>query len=450
MHISELEKRALNIARSLSEMLEGNSSAQARQGSGYGAFLRFIEDISANEAWVVGSNLRPLFCGNPEHGDHFALLSKELPASLAQTAFKAMNEKKLVSISASAHFKDPSVMAAAPIIQRNGNVAGAVLLLSHISGPNEATRNGVTILALSMALAVLISVFVAIELSSRFALPLEKMQNAALQISSGDYSAKTGVVQQDEIGELALIIDEMAEKLQESMNEHTRLDKLRGDFIANISHELRTPVTVIRGSLEALCDGIVEDSAKVAEYHEHMLSESIHLERLVSDMLDLSCLQDNDFAIELEKVDLKEVIEDAVRSMKRIADAKKIKIALSCFGACFAAIGDYARLRQMLIIILDNAIKFSENGATVAVELSNKDSELFVSVSDKGCGISHAELPNIFERFYKQRSEENKTGTGLGLAIAKQIAERHNAGISVKSSLGVGTEFIFAFKAAGS
>ena len=447
VNIYELEKKAVSVANTLSEMLEVNVDGKARHGTGYGAYLRFIEDISMNEVWVVDNNLEPIRCENEECSDNTDLLNKELPVWVTGTVLKTIGEKTLISESNNTISAVPFVITAVPIILTDGSVIGAALLLSYVSNANDATRNGVEILLISMAGAVLISVLVAIVLSTRFTNPLGKMKKAALQISGGDYTAKTGVKQLDEIGELASVMDDMSDKLAAAALEHMKLDKLRRDFVANISHELRTPVTVIRGSLEALCDGVVSDAGKVAEYHSQMLSESVYLERLVSDMLDLACLQNLDFAIEIEEVDLKVIMEDVIRGMRRIAEQKQINLVFYCDGNSFTTTGDYARLRQMMIIILDNAIKFSPEGGTVGIALFKSGAGTTVLVRDKGYGIPPDDLPNIFQRFHKHRSEENKTGTGLGLAIAKQIADRHMITVNVESKIGEGTEFTLLFPA---
>lgn len=445
IHKAALEERAVNAAGTLSEMLENNVDGKARQGTGFGAYLRFIEDISMNEVWVVDEALEPITCGQEEHTTHEELLHKELPDWAAETVLKAINEKALRSDSFGAAAESPSLLTAMPIILQDGSVIGAVLFHSHVSDVNELTHNGVMILLLSMTAAVFISVFVAITLSSRFTKPLRKMKDAALQISGGDYTVKTDVKQSDEIGELALVMDHMAGKLEGAAREHVKLEKLRRDFTANISHELRTPVTVIRGSLEALSDGVVSEPEKVTEYHKQMLSESVYLERLVSDLLDLARLQNLDFDMEVEAVDMKDVTEDVIRGMRRIAEQKRVTLLVTCDGEGFMTMGDYARLRQMLIIILDNAIKFSPENGVVDISLSKPDSITTVRIRDRGCGIASDDLPYIFERFYKQRSEDNKTGTGLGLAIAKQIADRHGVTVNVKSVPGEGTEFAFIF-----
>ena len=442
VHKAELEKRSVNVASTLSTMLENRIDGEVRRGTGYGAYLRFIEDISMNEVWVVSNNLQPISYGHTDH-DHIEIMTKSLPDWAITPIKRAIEEETVIleSVYSDGHI----ITVIRPIVSSDGTVFGAVMLQSHVLDLNEVTSSGITLLIFSIAAAIIISIFIAVMLSNRFTKPLGMMKTAAKHISAGDYSVKTGVTQPDEIGELAIAMDEMADKLDAVSKETLKLDKLRKDFIANISHELRTPVTVIRGSLEALCDGVVVDAAKIAEYHNQMLSESFYLERLVTDLLDLARLQNPDFAIEMEMVDLKYIAEDAVRGMKHIAAQKDIKILLTSDGINYIVAGDYARLRQMLIVVLDNAIKFSPAGKKVSIALFATETINMV-IQDEGCGISPEELPHIFERFYKQRSEENKTGTGLGLAIVQQIADRHGVKIGVMSSPDKGTEVRFVFQ----
>lgn len=162
---------------------------------------------------------------------------------------------------------------------------------------------------------------------------------------------------------------------------------------------------------------------------------------MVSDLLDLSRLQNTDFAMEMGEVDLKEIAEDAVRSIRRVAAGKNVEVRLSHEGEGYVIFGDYGRLRQMLLILLDNAVKFSPEEGKVDVALSAGQNTIKVSVCDEGPGIEKKDLPHIFERFYKQPSEENKRGTGLGLAIAKQIADRHNAVLEAVNRTNRGCEF---------
>jgi signal transduction histidine kinase len=325
---------------------------------------------------------------------------------------------------------------------QKGEVTGAVLLHTPKSELSEAFDNGIFILFISIILAFAIGILISIIISRTIAKPLKKINKTALQISEGNYAAKTDVKGTDEIGELAQTMDEMGDKLRQAEIESEKLQKMRQDFVANISHELRTPVTVIRGSLEAICDKVVTEPEMVEEYHRQLLGESIYMQRLVNDLLDLSRLQNPDFSINITEFNLCDCISDAVRSGRRIAVDKNINIEFSSDENVYMIKGDYDRIRQMLLIIIDNAIKFTDNPENaVGIELK----ENTVSVTNIGVGINKEDLPMVFERFYKSRSEKNKNGTGLGLAIAKQIATRHDIDVSVSSVEGGETTFRFVF-----
>lgn len=185
------------------------------------------------------------------------------------------------------------------------------------------------------------------------------MKKIAERLAERDYSARTNIKQNDEIGELARTLDILAERLELADAESQKLEKLRREFIANISHELRTPVTVIRGSLEALRDGVVTEKADVEEFHEQMYKESLFLQRLINDLLDLSRLQNTDFPIEKSPLNLVDVIHDAVRSGRQLGADKKLQITGSADKDIYMLNGDYGRLRQMLMIFCITASSFA-------------------------------------------------------------------------------------------
>ena len=222
---------------------------------------------------------------------------------------------------------------------------------------------------------------------------------------------------------------------------------MRQNFIANISHELRTPITVIRGSIEAICDGIIKDPEQLKDYNEQILSDSIHLQRLVNDLIDLTKLQNTDFSIDKSTINLFEIINDAVRSMKNISTKKGVKINFSLENAIeedrYLFVGDYQRIRQMIIIVLDNAIKFSNENQGVDILLKKENNKYELKICDSGRGIDSKNIGKIFNRYHKSNTEENKNGMGLGLAIANEIAIRHNIEIIVESEPYIKTVFTF-------
>lgn len=436
LHKTELQKRAVTISETLSEFASSSGMMGGRQG-GYGAYLRFLDDIAMSDVWIVDENLELITVGQMAHQQYNY---SDLPSDAESVVKEVFQGETTFSEGFSDILNTPTLTVGTPI-KSEGKVIGALLLHSPVDGIKEAVKNGFGILAISISAALLLSVLLSALLAVAFTKPLKNMKNSALRLANGDYTAKTCVHQKDEIGELAETIDILSEQLDQASRESEQLLKLRRDFIANISHELRTPVTVIRGSLEALCDGVVTEPEQVKNYHCQMLNESIFLQRLVNDLLDLSRLQNTDFKMEIQELNLCDVLNDAVRSVHNLAQPKNIVIKHEQDTPVCAIKGDFGRLRQMLLIILDNAIKFSPENSAVTVSLKNK----IISIKDNGIGIANEDLPYIFDRFYKVKSEENKNGTGLGLAIAKQIADRHNIKVIVNSTQREGTEFRFQF-----
>ncbi len=322
-----------------------------------------------------------------------------------------------------------------PVYDKNGQIKAVVLLHSPVRGLYEAIWAGLRILLVCILVALALGVILSVVLSWRFTRPLQLMRNNAERLAERNYQARNDVRQDDEIGELAQTLDILAERLQLADEESQKLEKLRREFIANISHELRTPVTVIRGSLEALRDGVVTEESEVTEFHEQMYKESVFLQRLINDLLDLSRLQNTDFPIEKAPLNLCGVIRDAARGARQLGKGKNLRIETLLDTEHYMLSGDYGRLRQMLMIFLDNSVKFSPAGSSIELRLTGSKLE----VTDHGCGMKPEDVPYAFERFYKARNEQNKNGSGLGLAIAKQIALRHDMRLELVSETGFGT-----------
>lgn len=435
---AEMLSRATELAQALSVALgESGQNGRLSNGmgaNGYGAYVRVLSALET-DVWVLDENLDFLTSG---HMAGNALTYGDLPPDAETLVEQVFNGQTPFSEGFSDLLGTPTLTVGAPIYQ-GSTVAGALLLHDAVSGIQAATTQGVRILALSGGAALLVSVLLAIALSYAFARPLNRMKTTALQLTEGDYTAKTGVAQKDEIGKLALAMDDLSDRLLAAKLATERQEQLRRDFLANVSHELRTPVTVLRGSLEALCDGVVENGDQVAEYHRQMLKETLALQRLVNDLMDLARLQNVDFPIENAAVSLNEALGDALYSAGQIARAKKITLDKQLPQETVQLQGDYGRLRQMFLIVLDNAVKFSPEGSAIHVTLTPGS----VTIRDEGPGIAPEELPLIFDRFHKARVEQNLQGSGLGLAIAREIATRHHMRIAVESEPGHGATFRF-------
>lgn len=444
----ELKDRALQIASTLSEFSSpasesdsgfGRTRSGYAGGSGYGAYLRFIDDIAMTDVWIVDENMELLTLGlgqNAKEETTRNYLYSDLPEDADAVVQEVFQGKTTFSQGFSNLLAAPTLTVGTPI--RSGDlVIGAVLLHAPVSGMNQAVTQGFGILGTSLLIALILSILVSAVFAVYFTRPLSRMRTTALQLAEGDYTVRTGVSQQDEIGELADSIDILSKRLLSASEESQKLSALRREFVANISHELRTPVTVIRGSLEALHDQVITDPLKIREYYSQMIQESKHLERLVNDLLDLSRLQNTSFQIEREEISLHDLLQDAVHSASQIARTKDVTIDLKVAGPDRIVTGDYGRLRQLLLILLDNAVKFTPAGSQVQVAVEGHQ----VMIRDEGPGITQEDLPYIFERFYKTREETNKEGSGLGLAIANEISERHNIRLTAENAVESGAIF---------
>lgn len=433
----ELESRASKIAETIPLYLDKNIGGM----SGFGMYLRMTGDIAGGDVWIVDKDLN-LIMGD-RHKGHIVRDYKyaDLPPNAEELIAESFKGETVFSEDFSNLLSELTLTVGVSIFDDKGHAIGVVLVHSPVEGINQAISQGIIILVISIILALIVAVILSVVLSLSFTRPLATMKKTALRLAHGEYTAKTNIQQKDEIGELADTLDILAERLDIASHESEELERMRREFVANISHELRTPITVIRGSLEALVDKVVTDPKKVEEYNLQMLKESKYLERLVGDLLDLSRLQSVDFGIEKHEISMCNVIEDVSRSASHLAEKKGVKVEVTKEVDDCKLLGDYGRLRQMIMIIVDNAIKFSPNDETVNIVL--KDGGL--SIEDKGIGIAKEDLVYIFERFYKARSEENKIGTGLGLAIAKTIAQRHDIEVRAESIQGKGARFIFTW-----
>ena len=231
-----------------------------------------------------------------------------------------------------------------------------------------------------------------------------------------------------------------------------KAENMRRDFVANVSHELRTPVTIIKGYAETLLDGALEsDPPRAMRFVEIISSHSERLANLINDILTLSSLETKEALLELNPIDVSGTIAKACMLLQERAVQKSIAIINESTGGVLPRVmADQGRLEQVVVNLLENAIKYTPDGGTVRLFTEDEDAYIRVSVADTGIGIPFKDLPRIFERFY--RVDEARTreqgGTGLGLAIVKHIVQLHGGAVSVTSEPGKGSIFSFTLKKA--
>ena len=283
LHKQELKERAFSIAGTLSEFYQGGNYGRGRgMGGGYGAYLRFIDEIAMSNVWLLDKDLQNIETGHK--GSSFS--DGKLPDGAEQIVYKVFQEEAECVQYSNIMPGITSVTTGVPVRDGEGNIFAVLLLHSSIKGMEQAQHDGIFILVFCILAALVFAVLLSVLLARRFIKPLQVMYNVTGQIIKGNYQAKTGILQNDETGVLAHNIDELSARLSEAEAERKELDQMRQDFISNISHELRTPVTVIKGSLEVLDEGLVTGQEEMKEYFHQMLADVSQLQRLVNDLLE--------------------------------------------------------------------------------------------------------------------------------------------------------------------
>lgn len=272
--------------------------------------------------------------------------------------------------------------------------------------------------------------------------PLEQITKGASEYASGNLSYKIPVDSEDEMGYLANTLNYMSDKLNKN-GEYQR------KFISNVSHDFRSPLTSIKGYINAMLDGTIPSDMQ-EKYLKIIAYESERLEKLTRSLLTLNELDIQKRMTHIRRFDINSIIKATSATFEGICTERKILLELILHGRELYVRGDVEQIQQVLYNLLDNAIKFSNDSSSIIIETTEKNDKIFVSVKDHGCGIPKESLPKIWERFYKTDSSRGKDrkGTGLGLSIVKEIIHTHGQNINVISTPGVGTEFIFTLEKA--
>lgn len=242
----------------------------------------------------------------------------------------------------------------------------------------------------------------------------------------------------DEIGSIAGAVG-----LFSDVTQAERLERTRREYVSNVSHEMRTPLTAVRALIEPLKEGMVTSEEDRMRYYDIILREVMRLSRLINDQLELSRLQSGSVAIEKHRMSLDDLIYDVCDRYHAIAEEKGLNLRIeNGLDGCPSVYSNSDRVEQMLIILVDNAIKYTESGE-VGVDVRWDEEKVYITVRDSGIGIDEADLPYVFDRFYKVDKAHSGKGSGLGLSIAKELLNRMKEEIWVESAKGEGSAFTF-------
>ena len=334
------------------------------------------------------------------------------------------------------YFETDKLSVMAPIMS-NYQINGYVVIHSDYSSILASYYSLQGAIFLCFGMLFLLSLIILIFFTGFVYFPLRKITRATEQYATGNYQYDLQPEGNDEIGYLAGILSYMA-------NEIARTEDDQKKFVANISHDFRSPLTSIRGYLEAMLDGTIPPELH-EKYLRIVLNETERLTKLTNGLLQLNSLNTKGMLLEKTHFDINQVIRDTAASFEGTCNKKNIKLQLLLTGDRMLVHADMGKIQQVLYNLLDNAIKFSYSDSSIKIETTEKKNKLHISVKDYGIGIPKDEIKLVWDRFYKSDASrgKDKKGTGLGLSITREIIKSHNENINVISTQGAGSEFVF-------
>ena len=430
-----------NIQRSLmATASELKEAIESNRGMGISrdrleSILRSVE-LSDVQAWIVYQDGRISLLSQTRMG----MMRERLEIShQTQTIIdRVLNGETVLSETLSGVFDQETTTVGLPITQQQQIIAGIF-----ISASNQAiadlSKTSLRVLMISLGIGLLVALLIGYVVSLRLLRPLQKASQAVSALAEGNYHAALHVSGQDEISQLSHNINVLAKRLDQAQQQSQQHEQVRKAFFADITHELRTPITIIRGLMESVRDGIQADMT-MQELANQVLSETQGMQRLVQDILDLTKLEDPNFKMTFESLDLNIIFQDLERSALTLAQQKKQALQFEYPLIQKVYLGDAQRLKQMWMIVLDNAIKYSPEEASIFFKVLIDQDALIVTIQDQGPGIPKPQLNELFER---NKTSNQAKGNGLGLLIAHRIALAHQISLDVQSNEQAGTQFSF-------
>lgn len=338
-------------------------------------------------------------------------------------------------------FSEDVISVCAPI-SGNFEVNGYIIIHSSLSSI-EATRDKfLNISYMTLLVIIFMSLTFLVVFTFCAFLPLKRITKAAGAYASGNFKYKFSVPGHDEIAVLAATLQYMAHELDKA-NDYQK------KFLANISHDFRSPLTSIKGYLEAMLDGTIPPEMQ-EKYLNIVIHETERLSKLTNNILTLNSCDSNGTYLEITTFDINSVIKETLNTFEGTCSKRKISFELTFSSKVQPVSADVGKIQQVLYNLIDNAVKFSHNNSFIKIGVAEQGGKVMVSVKDSGIGIPKDSLSKIWDRFYKTDLSrgKDKKGTGLGLSITKEIIQAHNENINVISTEGVGTEFVFTLSKA--
>ncbi|WP_201715573.1 ATP-binding protein [Rossellomorea arthrocnemi] len=326
-----------------------------------------------------------------------------------------------------------------PIFDRNEKYIGSMYVFSSIEPITQSLEVIKNLLILAGIGSILLASGLIYIVSKRLSRPLLDMVSVTRGMAKGELNSRVGITTGDEIGTLGRSINDLAFEL-----ESYRAN--RQEFFASVSHELRTPLAYVDGFAKVLKEGLYESEEEKDKYLSIIEQETTRMTKLVNDLFELSKMEEGHFHLQLEKIDLIEVIENSLEKTRLKAKEKGLLLSVDSIISIPSILADGLRVEQVLINLVENAIRYTEEGF-IKIKLFSDESEVVLEIEDTGIGIPENEIPFLFDRFYRVEKSRSRQygGTGLGLSIVKHLVSLQNGSIDVQSKVGKGTKVRLEF-----
>ncbi len=422
--LSNLEKQMGIIENSINNYLN-------QQDGSYSQLKEIIKMacISTNTEAIITDRLGYVYLVNGE--DYQDLMYSKIKLNTESLSSNIEFKKEVFKVD------NASIKGYVKAIYEDGEIDGYMIMLMQ----NESERNfNMFIIWITVIIEIIISAIVIKIVTNQIIIrPINNINNVAKRLAKGEVEKRVVVNCNNEIGELAESFNMMAECLEKS-------DTKRREFISNVSHELRSPITSIKGFIGGILDGVIPRDRE--NYYLKIVYDEIdRLARLVNDLLDMSAMESGKFNLAITEFDINQVISLCILNLEHKIQEKGLNVKATFYNNRAYVLGDRDRIIQVVTNIIENSIKYSNDDGEIKIDVYSKGEKIYVDIFNSGECIEEKELNKIWDRFYKSdKSRTNKLSTGLGLPIVRSILSQHNEDIWVKNIEGKGVSFIFTLK----
>ena len=422
--LSNLEKQMGIIENSINNYLN-------QQDGSYSQLKEIIKMacISTNTEAIITDRLGYVYLVNGE--DYQNLMYSKIKLNTESLSSNIEFKKEVFKVD------NASIKGYVKAIYEDGEIDGYMIMVMQ----NESERNfNMFIIWITVIIEIIISAIVIKIVTNQIIIrPIDNINNVAKRLAKGEVEKRVVVNCNNEIGELAESFNIMAECLEKS-------DTKRREFISNVSHELRSPITSIKGFIGGILDGVIPRDRE-NYYLKIVYDEVDRLARLVNDLLDMSAMESGKFNLAITEFDINQVISLCILNLEHKIQEKGLNVKATFHNNRAYVLGDRDRIIQVVTNIIENSIKYSNDDGEIKIDVYSKGEKVYVDIFNSGECIEEKELNKIWDRFYKSdKSRTNKLSTGLGLPIVRSILSQHNEDIWVKNIEGKGVSFIFTLK----